>query len=222
LKIKVGGGATLEGNLVVPQKARGLVIFAHGSGSGRHSPRNTVVAAYLQKRGFGTFLFDMLTPGEDEIYSQRFNISLLRDRLEHATLTLLKLTPIKDLPIGYFGASTGAATAIAAASVLQNKISAIVSRGGRPELVMDKLCLIHTPILFIVGEKDEEVLEENERAFDQCTTEKSLKVIKGATHLFEEPRAIDQVAELAAEWFARFLDVQKDEAVIGDRVIGDR
>lgn len=205
LKIRVDGGATLEGNLVIPQQAKGLVIFSHGSGSSRHSPRNNYVAQQLQQRGLATFLFDLLTEKEDAIYSQRFNVDLLSDRLEHATLTLLKLPQIKNLPIGYFGASTGAASALAAAAVLQNKIQAIVSRGGRPDLAADRLYLVVAPTLFIVGERDPDVLELNRNACEKCIGVRSLKVVKGATHLFEEPGALEEVAVLTGDWFVKYL-----------------
>ena len=223
LKIKVDGGATLEGNLVIPDKAVGLVIFSHGSGSSRFRPRNNFVAEQLQRKKLGTFLLDLLTEQEEGIYSQRFNIELLSDRLEHATLSLLKLPQIKGLPIGYFGANTGTASALAAASVLQNKIHAIVSRGGRPDLVMDRLYLMHTPILFIVGDHDEEVLGLNRKAFEKCSGIKSLKVVKGATHLFEEPGAMEEVARLSAEWFIKYLTLTEaaqelnQSALVGDR-----
>ncbi len=216
--IKVEGSITLQGNLSLPNQATGLVIFSHGSGSSRHSPRNNFVARELQKKGLGTFLFDLLTPQEDAIYSQRFNIELLSDRLEHSTLSLLKLPQIKGLPIGYFGASTGAASAVAASSVLQNKIRAIVLRGGRPDLAADRLYLIQAPILFIVGELDRDVLELNRKAAEKCTGMKSLKIVKGATHLFEEPGALKEVASLSADWFARYLSFEpKAELAVTSR-----
>lgn len=219
-KLKVDGGVTLEGSLTLPDKAKGLVIFSHGSGSSRHSPRNNFVANELQQQGIGTFLFDLLTPQEDDIYSQRFNIELLADRLEHATLSLLKLPQIKALPIGYFGASTGAASAIAAASVLQNKIHAIVLRGGRPDLAADRLYLVHAPILFIVGELDSDVLELNRKAGEKCTGMHSMKVVKGATHLFEEPGALEEVSKLSGEWFVKYLSPELEG--VGMDVIGNR
>jgi putative phosphoribosyl transferase len=209
LKIKVEGGITLEGELVIPAKPKGLVIFSHGSGSSRLSPRNNFVALHLQKCGLGTFLFDLLTEAEEAIYSQRFNIDLLSDRLEHTTLSLLKLPQIKGLALGYFGASTGAASALTAASVLQNKIRAIVSRGGRPDLAMDRLYLIQAPVLFIVGGLDKEVLELNRKAYEKCTGSRHLQVIDGASHLFEEPGTLEQVAKISGEWFLKYLTVKE-------------
>lgn len=221
LKIKVDGGATLEGHLVIPQQAKGLVIFSHGSGSSRHSPRNNYVAQQLQKRGLATFLFDLLTEEEDAIYSQRFNIDLLSDRLAHATLTLLKLPQVKNLPIGYFGASTGAASALSAAAILQNKIQSIVSRGGRPDLAMERLYLIIAPTLFIVGERDPEVLELNRKAYEKCVGVRSLKIVKGATHLFEEPGTLDEVAMLTGDWFDKYL-AGRENAIGLEEVSGKR
>jgi putative phosphoribosyl transferase len=214
LKIKVDGGITLEGHLMIPDHATGLVLFSHGSGSSRHSPRNNFVAEQLQLRGLATFLFDLLTEQEDEIYIQRFNIDLLAERLEHATLSLLKLPPVKGLPIGYFGASTGAASALSAASVLQHKIKAIVSRGGRPDLAADRLYMVHAPTLFIVGERDPEVVELNRKAYERCSCVKSLKIVKGATHLFEEPGALEEVAVLSGDWFLKHL-ASKETAEVG-------
>jgi pimeloyl-ACP methyl ester carboxylesterase len=221
LRIRTEGGVTLEGELVIPTNASGLVLFSHGSGSSRHSPRNNFVAQQLQHLGLATFLFDLLTAEEAQIYSQRFNIDLLADRLEHVTLSLQKLPQVKGLPIGYFGASTGAAAALGAASVLQNRIHAIVSRGGRPDLSMDRLYLIKAPTLLIVGEYDEEVLSLNRKAYDKLATVKSLKTIKRATHLFEEKGALEEVAKLSGEWFTTYLTTAEpahdSRAVISNR-----
>ncbi len=204
LKIKIEN-VSLEGELMVPDKAKGLVIFSHGSGSSRFSPRNNFVAQLLQRKGLATFLFDLMTPSEDEIYSLRFNIDLLSQRLVHVTQSLLKLPQVKGLPLGYFGASTGAASALIAASLLHNKIHAVVSRGGRPDLVMDQLYLIDTPTLLIVGEKDTDVLQVNRKALEKLSGMKSLKVVKGATHLFEEAGALEEVAALSSGWFTEYL-----------------
>lgn len=204
LKIELDN-ITLEGELALPSNASGLIIFSHGSGSSRFSPRNNFVAQYLQKRGLGTFLFDLLTKEEDEVYSTRFNIDLLSQRLVQVTQWLMKFPSIQKLPIGYFGASTGAASAIVAASVLQHKISAVVSRGGRPDLAKDQLYLIEVPTLLIVGEDDQVVLDLNRKALEKLSGTKSLEIVKGATHLFEEPGTLEQVAQLSGDWFTHYL-----------------
>jgi putative phosphoribosyl transferase len=196
---------TLQGEIVLPDEVHGLVIFSHGSGSSRFSPRNNFVAQQLQRRGIGTFLFDLLTEDEDKDYSQRFNIKLISQRLVEATKQVLKLTEIKNLPIGYFGASTGAASALIAASFLQNKIHAVVSRGGRPDLAMDQLTQVKAPTLFIVGGLDFEVIKLNEKAFQKLPGVKHLEIIEGATHLFEEPGTLEQVAQLSGDWFIQHL-----------------
>lgn len=199
---------TLEGDLYLPDHACGFVIFSHGSGSSRFSPRNNFVAQQLQRRNIGTFLFDLLTETEDQDYSQRFNIELLSQRLVQVTKHFLKDEETKDLPIGYFGASTGAASALIASSLLTNKINAVVSRGGRPDLAMDHLPQVKAPTLFIVGGLDTEVIRMNQTAFNQLSTIKRLEIIEGATHLFEEPGALEQVAELSGEWFNHYLKVK--------------
>jgi predicted alpha/beta-hydrolase family hydrolase len=198
----------LDGDLYLPHNAFGFVIFSHGSGSSRFSPRNNFVAQQLQRRNMGTFLFDLLTETEDQDYSQRFNIELLSQRLVQVTKHFLKEEETKDLPIGYFGASTGAASALIASSLLANKISAVVSRGGRPDLAMDHLPQVKAPTLFIVGGLDTEVIRMNQTAFNQLSTIKRMEIIEGATHLFEEPGALEQVAELSGEWFNQYLKVK--------------
>lgn len=196
---------TLVGQMVLPEVAHGLVIFSHGSGSSRFSPRNNFVAQQLQRRGIGTFLFDLLTEEEDKDYSQRFNIELLSQRLLQVTKQVVKLKDVKRLPVGYFGASTGAASALYAASVLLNRISAVVSRGGRPDMAMEQLPAVKAPTLLIVGGLDSEVIKLNEKAFNKLSGIKQLEIIDGATHLFEEPGTLEQVAKLAGDWFTQYL-----------------
>lgn len=201
------GSARLPGDLNVPNEARALVLFAHGSGSGRRSPRNRMVASALRESGaIGTLLFDLLTPGEDASYANRFDIPLLADRLIGATAFLLELQEFAGWPIGYFGASTGAASAIIAAELLRNDVQAVVSRGGRPDLAGDSLERLHQPTLLIVGGNDHEVLDMNRQALARIPApHKKLEVVPGATHLFEESGALEAVAMHAAEWFERFL-----------------
>lgn len=197
--------ATLEGALVLPDGTTSLVIFSHGSGSSRFSPRNNFVAQQLQRRGIGTFLFDLLTEDEDRDYNNRFNIMLLSKRLADVTEKILRLPDIEGLPVGYFGASTGAASAMVAAIVLKNKIHAVVSRGGRPDLVMEQLSQVQVPTLLIVGGLDDDVIKLNKKAFNELSGEKRLEIIDGATHLFEEPGTLEQVAELSIDWFLQHL-----------------
>lgn len=198
---------TLEGELVIPEKPNGLVIFSHGSGSSRFSPRNNFVAQFLQKQRFGTFLFDLLTRQEDRVYHNRFNISLLSQRLADVTRHLIILPEVKELPLGYFGASTGAASAIDAASALATRVGAIVCRGGRPDLA-ENLESVKAPTLLIVGELDYPVIELNQKALTRVHVEKELKIVKGATHLFEEPGTLEEVAQLSADWFAKHLSTK--------------
>ncbi len=195
----------LQGELAVPPNAMGLVIFSHGSGSSRFSPRNNFVARYLHSFHLATFLFDLLTREEDQDYQQRFNIPLLSERLERATVSLRKHDQVKRLPIGYFGASTGAASALIAASKLSDQIATVVSRGGRPDMAMDYLPHVKCPTLLIVGELDTEVIILNQKAFSKLTGVKKLEIVKGATHLFEEPGTLEEVARLSAEWFEKQL-----------------
>lgn len=198
-------GVKLEGSLVIPTEARGVVLFAHGSGSGRHSPRNNFVAQTLQSAGIGTLLMDLLTQQEDAIYQTRFDIDLLTWRLERATQWLVEQTQSSGLDIGYFGASTGAAAALNAAAAFGTSIGAVVSRGGRPDLAMSSWPQVKAPTLLIVGGLDAVVLDLNREAYDHLNTEKYLAVVAGATHLFEETGALQEVARLAAEWFKRYL-----------------
>ncbi|GIW61479.1 MAG: DeoR family transcriptional regulator [Patescibacteria group bacterium] len=196
---------TLEGMLVIPSQAKGMVLFAHGSGSSRLSPRNNFVAAVLQRAGIGTLLIDLLTEDEDKVYETRFDIDLLTRRLIDIINWLQKQPETKDLTIGIFGASTGAAAALMAAAHLKNNIRALVSRGGRPDLAMEVLEKVVSPTLLIVGGNDYGVIELNERAYKRLQCEKKLEIIPGATHLFEEKGALEKVAKLAAKWFGRYL-----------------
>jgi putative phosphoribosyl transferase len=196
---------TLEGMLVVPAKAEGMVLFAHGSGSSRHSPRNNFVARVLREAGIGTLLIDLLSEREDTVYKTRFDIRLLTDRLTTATKWLMGQPQTKGLKIGYFGASTGAAAALQAAAALGPIIGAVVSRGGRPDLAGPVLDRVKAPTLLIVGGNDDVVIELNQQAYELLEGEKELIIIPGATHLFEEPGTLEEVARLAAEWFRRYL-----------------
>ncbi|AKB53520.1 MULTISPECIES: dienelactone hydrolase family protein [Methanosarcina] len=200
----------LEGNLTIPEGAKGIVVFAHGSGSSRFSPRNRHVAQELQKEGLGTLLFDLLTAEEERIdmitAHLRFDIDLLADRLVSVTNWLLSNPETKNLNIGYFGASTGAAAALIAAKEHTNIIKAVVSRGGRPDLAEKALPDVKAPTLLIVGGEDYQVIKMNQWALDRLKAEqKELKIVPGATHLFEEPGTLEEVANLAEEWFKRYL-----------------
>lgn len=195
----------LEGVLAIPAGAHGIVLFAHGSGSSRHSPRNNFVARVLRDGGVGTLLMDLLTREEDATYETRFDIDLLTVRLEAATRWLAALPETKNLTLGYFGASTGAAAALRAAAALGPSIGAVVSRGGRPDLAWEALRQVMAPTLLIVGELDYPVVELNQRAYQQLKVEKQLVLVPGATHLFEEPGTLEEVARLASEWFQRHL-----------------
>jgi putative phosphoribosyl transferase len=201
------GGVRLPGSLVIPGRAPGLVVFAHGSGSSRHSPRNQFVAATLNRAGLGTLLADLLTEDEAASRAQVFNIALLAARLEGITSWLRGQAASGGIPVGYFGASTGAAAALWAAAGRPPPVAAIVSRGGRPDLAGGRLALVQAPTLLIVGGADETVLDLNRRARAQLTCESRLEVIPGATHLFPEPGALEQVAELAAGWFTGHFGV---------------
>lgn len=198
------GEVILQGELIIPQEAEAIVIFSHGSGSSRFSVRNRMVATHLQKENFGTLLFDLLTSEEDEEYKNRFNIDLLTQRLAGATLWLEELAVAKDRHIGYFGASTGAASALKAAALLP-QIGAVVSRGGRPDLAMNSLQMVKAPTLLIVGGLDQDVLELNKEAFAQLGGEKKLEVVGGASHLFEEAGKMEIVSALATNWFEKYL-----------------
>lgn len=200
------GTVRLEGELVLPESTTGVVLFAHGSGSSRFSPRNTYVAKVLQERGIGTLLFDLLTKNEDRDYATRFDIELLTRRLLAATAWVFAEQKTSTLKIGYFGASTGAAAALQAAARLTNKIAAVVSRGGRPDLAGEQaLKAVTAPTLLLVGGADYGVIELNEQAYAMLNCRKQLALIAGATHLFEEEGALEQVAYHAADWFERYL-----------------
>jgi putative phosphoribosyl transferase len=203
------GPATLEGNLTLPGEARAVVLFAHGSGSSRHSPRNRYVARLLNEAKLATLLIDLLTLHEEVIDTRtahlRFDIDLLAERLVDATDWLTQFPDTKHLPIGYFGASTGAAAALAAAAVRPDVVGAVVSRGGRPDLAGSALPRVRAPTLLIVGGDDGQVIELNRAALAQLCCEKQLVIVPAATHLFEEPGALDEVARLARDWFQRYL-----------------
>jgi len=203
------GRAVLSGNLTIPENAAALVLFAHGSGSSRHSPRNQFVARTLNRSGLGTLLFDLLTPEEEalDLYTRehRFNIGLLAERLVQATNWATHQEQTRDLRIGYFGSSTGGAAALVAAAQLSQGIGAVVSRGGRPDLAGDALPKVHAPTLLIVGGNDDIVIELNEMARDQMRCEAKLVIVPGASHLFEEQGALEQVAKFASDWFVLHL-----------------
>lgn len=205
LTVIPANGVKLEGMLIVPHRAKGVVLFAHGSGSSRHSPRNNFVAEALHEVGFGTLLMDLLTPQEDLTYEIRFDIDLLVWRLERATQWLMEQPEAQALDIGYFGASTGAAAALSAAAMFGSIIGSVVSRGGRPDLAMAALGRVRSPTLLIVGGLDEVVIELNRQAYEELKTEKHLAIVRDATHLFEEPGTLQEVARLAAAWFTRYL-----------------
>lgn len=206
--IEIADGVKLEGLLAVPDGSRSIVLFAHGSGSSRLSPRNTFVADVLNNARISTLLFDLLTEEEDEVYRTRFDIGLLTRRLVAATRWVMGRDGVKRLPIGYFGASTGAAAALMAAAELGTLVRAVVSRGGRPDLAEDGLGRVLAPTLLIVGGDDRDVIELNRIAYDQLTCVKELAIVPGASHLFEEPGTLEEVARLAADWFSRYLTVK--------------
>ena len=209
VQVLVGEDVVLEGTLVVPKGAQGVVLFAHGSGSSRHSPRNRYVAAVLQRAGLATLLIDLLTADEEEAERftrhLRFDIGLLADRLTGATRWLLREPQTSSLAIGYFGSSTGAAAALVSAAREPDRIAAIVSRGGRPDLAGEELQHVRAPTLLIVGGDDVPVIGMNRAALRLLRTEKQLDIIPGATHLFEEQGALEQVAALAGRWFVHHL-----------------
>ena len=193
-------GVRLIGDLSIPEGAKSLIIFSHGSGSSRLSKRNKQVASFLQKQGIATLLFDLLTYNEDLNTANRFNIELLTERLVLVTKCLEAYSTTKGFAMGYFGASTGAASALSAAVKLPH-IFAVVSRGGRPDLALEDLSKVKVPVLLIVGSKDDEVLALNRKALDKMRCEKELAIVPGATHLFEENGCMEKVAELACSWF---------------------
>ena len=200
------GRAVLSGNLTIFENAIALVLFAHGSGSSRHSPRNQFVARTINRAGLGALLFDLLTPEEEALdirtREHRFNIGLLAERLVHAAKWARQQEKTRDLHIGYFGSSTGGAAALVAAAELPQDVGAVVSRGGRPDLAGNALPKVQAPTLLIVGGNDDVVIELNEMARDQIRCDVKLEIIAGATHLFEEPGALEQVAKLASDWFS--------------------
>lgn len=199
------GEAQLEGILSVPTSAQGIVLFAHGSGSGRFSPRNRFVARYLREAGLGTLLIDLLEEWESEDRSKVFDIDLLAERVISASIWLRSDTQTKNMALGYFGASTGAAAALEAAAKMPDLVKAIVSRGGRPDLAMQYLPEVRAPVLLIVGGNDWPVISMNQEAYERLACVRELVVIPGASHLFEEPGALEEVARLAREWFVRYL-----------------
>jgi len=209
------GSVTLEGEIHVPEAAEGLVLFAHGSGSSRHSPRNRFVAGALRRAGLGTVLFDLLTPEEERADAARghlrFNIGLLTQRLVCAAHWIAEEDEARHQRLGFFGSSTGGGAALVAAADLGRTISAVVSRGGRPDLAGGALRRVKCPTLLIVGELDEKVLELNREACGLLDCERELKIVPGATHLFEEPGTLDEVARLAGEWFRAHLGHRPSE-----------
>lgn len=217
-EVRVATGAVhLTGDLVVPPGARGIVVFAHGSGSGRHSSRNRAVAHELQQAGLATLLLDLLTPEEDTVDRRtrhlRFDIPLLSRRMEDTTAWVARQPALQPLPIGYFGASTGSAAALIAAAHLGPRIAAVVSRGGRPDLVGPAVLeAVTAPTLLIVGGADASVIPLNTQAYDRLRAIRELVLVHGATHLFEEPGALEDVTRLARDWFTRHLVRQAQPA----------
>lgn len=204
ISIPVGKNITLHGNLTIPFGASSLVIFSHGSGSSRFSTRNNYVAGILNKEKIATLLTDLLTEREDNVFENRFNINLLTDRLVAVTSYAHQMPELKKSPIGYFGASTGAASALQAAVQLSDIIHVVVSRGGRPDLAKT-LNQVKAPTLLIVGSLDTQVIELNEQAYFLLRCEKKTEIIEGASHLFEEPGKLDEVAAMATQWFKKYL-----------------
>ncbi len=203
--VEAGKGLLVPGDLTIPEHPRGIVAFAHGSGSSRLSPRNREVAGALNSTGFATLLFDLLTPGEELARANVFDVALLGRRLAAVTGWLRHQPETSELRLGYFGASTGAAAALIAAADLDLEVSAVVSRGGRPDLAAARLAEVRAPTLLIVGELDKQVLELNRKAQSRLRCANNLEVVAGATHLFEEPGALKTVARLAGQWFSRHL-----------------
>ena len=199
----------LRGKLIIPENAIGLVIFSHGSGRRHLSPRNNFVAVLLQQKGLATLLFDLLTEEEDRIYENRFNIDLLTKRLIAVTQWVQQQEETKDLPIGYFGASTGAASALRAAAFFNQEIKAVVSRGGRPDMALQDINKVTAPTLLIVGGLDEVVIGLNEKAYQKLQCERKLEIIPRASHLFEETGKLQEVADTSANWFVENLVPEK-------------
>jgi putative phosphoribosyl transferase len=205
IDIAAGDNTGLKGNLDIPPGAGALVIFSHGSGSSRFSTRNRAVAETLNRASIATLLVDLLTEEEDRAYENRFNIDLLASRLMEVTRVVRKLPELEGMPVGYFGASTGAASALKAAVGLQDQVDAIVSRGGRPDLAGDALQEVKAPTLLIIGSLDRDVIRLNDFAYSRLLCEKEMTIVEGAAHLFEEPGKLEEVAMLALEWFRKHL-----------------
>lgn len=203
------GNVILEGNLIVPPRATGIVLFAHGSGSSRFSSRNRFVAEALRQGGVGTLLIDLLTPGEEAVDMRtrhlRFDISMLADRLVDTSEWLAREESTRNMKVGLFGASTGGGAALVAAAKIPHRIGAVVSRGGRPDLAGPALPHVTAPTLLIVGGDDIPVIQMNQEAYDQLRCEKRMEIVPGASHLFEEPGTLETVARLARDWFTRYL-----------------
>lgn len=224
VKVKASPSVTLSGNLNIPPGAKGIVVFAHGSGSSRFSPRNRYVARVMQEAGLGTFLFDLLTPNEEEIDNVtrelRFNIPFLADRMVTVTKWLSGNDATSNLNVGYFGASTGGGAAIVAAARMKDdpRIKAVVSRGGRPDLARASLRECTVPTLLLVGGRDDVVIDMNQDALDQLAAkEKELRIIPGATHLFEEPGKLEEVARHARDWFVKYLGTSETPSAAKER-----
>ena len=203
----------LKGNLFIPENARALILFSHGSGSSRLSPRNNYVASVLQHEGLATLLFDLLTEEEDRLYKTRFNIDLLTQRLIDVTEWIKTQKETKGLQLAYFGASTGAASALSAAAYFGDEIAAVVSRGGRPDLAMTELHMVTAPTLLIVGGWDKVVIVLNQKAYSKLRCERKLEIVPEATHLFEERGKLEEVATLSAKWFTGHLHSNKAKNV---------
>lgn len=215
LKLDLKHNTVLSSILQMPDEPGGLVIFAHGSGSSRLSPRNNYVAKILTEHRIATVLTDLLTASEDSKRANRFNIALLTDRLIKVTELALEQSSLQYLPVGYFGASTGAAAALQAAALLQSAVKAVVCRGGRPDLATQALPEVTAATLLIVGSLDPDVIELNKQAYTMLTCKKKMEIVEGASHLFEEPGKLHQVAQLAAEWFEQNLLVP---VVLGNNI----
>ena len=215
------GGLALDADLVIPEAARAVVLFAHGSGSSRHSPRNRYVARELQRAGLATVLADLLTPAEEQVDARtgrlRFDIGMLGQRVTALTDWLAGYRATASLPVGLFGASTGAAAALVAAAARPGSVAAVVSRGGRPDLAGDDMRTVRQPTLLIVGELDTVVIELNRAAMRKLGGEARLEIVPGASHLFEEPGALEQVARLARDWFTRQIPAPLDGSSPGGR-----
>ncbi|MCP4976263.1 MAG: alpha/beta hydrolase [Maribacter sp.] len=199
-------GLALKGILTIPENATGMVIFSHGSGSSRLSPRNNYVANVLNECGLATLLFDLLTEEEDRIYENRFNIDVITMRLIDVTQWVQSQKESREMVLGYFGASTGAASALRAAAFFGEDIKAVVSRGGRPDLAMQELDKVTAPTLLIVGGWDQQVIQLNDKAYQALKSNRKLEIVPEASHLFEEPGKLEQVAHMAAAWFKKWLE----------------